>query len=299
LPSSLGLAFKAREIEELADVHFFRPLGMVFARGANALSLSPTAVTVGAMIAGAIGGALLYRDSLAPYGVALLVFHGVLDSSDGQLARMTGRTSELGRVLDGVAGYVTHAAIYLAIITANLSRGGDAAIVAWAIAAGVSNVVHAQMYDYHRTAYAAYVIAGTVRRRGRTGTATADVLLHGYEAAQRVLAGRHHEVEAALERRAADGVVREEDRALYRRCFYRPVRGWNAMGDNTRRYAIAVLTAAGRLDWFFLWLALPMNALFGALWIWQQRADRTALIWLRESAGRADVSPTPTPESAG
>jgi hypothetical protein len=71
------------------------------------------------------------------------------------------------------------------------------------------------------------------------------------------------------------------------------------MGDNTRRYAIAVLTAAGRLDWFFLWLALPMNALFGALWIWQQRADRTALIWLRESAGRADVSPTPTPESAG
>jgi len=36
-PAAGGLAFKAREIEELADIWFFRPLGMVFALAARAM----------------------------------------------------------------------------------------------------------------------------------------------------------------------------------------------------------------------------------------------------------------------
>ncbi len=278
MPESAGLAFKAREIEEVADVYFFRPLGIVFARLARALRLSPTAVTLAAMAVGVLGGALLLDRRSWLLGFALIVFHGVLDSSDGQLARMTGQTSELGRVLDGVSGYATHVAIYIAIIAAS---GATPAIVAWAIAAGIANVVHAQMYDYHRTAYADYAIKGIVPERRGTGARSADMLLRAYEGMQRIVAGSHHDVEAAIAGRAGRSGspqrVREDDRAAYRALFYRPVRGWNIMGDNTRRYAIGVLGAIDRLEWFFVWLVVPMTAIFAIVWTWQARADRRFL----------------------
>jgi len=55
------------------------------------------------------------------------------------------------------------------------------------------------------------------------------------------------------------------------------VRGWNVLGDNTRFYAIGVLAALGRPDWFFMFVLVPMNAAFAALWLWQARADRRFL----------------------
>jgi len=55
------------------------------------------------------------------------------------------------------------------------------------------------------------------------------------------------------------------------------VRGWNVLGDNTRFYAIGVLAAIGRPDWFFTFVLIPMNAAFAALWLWQLRADRRFL----------------------
>jgi hypothetical protein len=82
---SSRLAFKAYEIEELADVHFFRPLGMIFARAARVLRLTPTTVTLVGAAVGMAGGALLSSERLALGGFALLIFHGILDSSDGQL----------------------------------------------------------------------------------------------------------------------------------------------------------------------------------------------------------------------
>ena len=100
---------------------------------------------------------------------------------------------------------------------------------------------------------------------------------------QRALSGRHARVEALIAARAgstANGVVRHEDRARYRSCFYGPVRGWNAMGDNTRFYAIGVLAWVHHLDWFFAFVLLPMNAVFALLWLWQARADRRFLAGL-------------------
>jgi hypothetical protein len=277
LPPSAALAFKAQEIEELADVYFFRPVGMVFARGAQALRLSPTAVTLAGTAVGVLGGVMLYEPRLALPAFVLIVLHGVLDSSDGQLARMTGRTSELGRVLDGAAGYVTHVAIYLAIGAGALMHGASPSIWLLAIGAGVANVIHAQLYDYHRSAYAAAAIKGVVEGSVGTGHPAGDIVLRTYEAAQRWLAGPHQQVERALAARSADGCVRTGDRALYRECFYWPVRGWNVMGDNTRFYVVGILALAGRLEWFFLWQLVPMNVLLAGLWLWQSRADRRFL----------------------
>jgi hypothetical protein len=291
LRESARLAYKAYEIEELVDVYFFRRLGVLVAHAARLGRLTPNQVSVVAAIAGVAGGALLFHPRTALAGFGLLILHGVIDSADGQLARMTNRTSEIGRVLDGISGYVTHAAIFLAIALGEIDRGAGWGTLAVAALAGGCTAIQAQLYDYHRNSYAEVAVKGLAPaapgrepaddRRPRTGLFR---LLAVYEWTQRRVAGLHPEVEAAIAGRSEGGRVRPEDRDRYRALFYRPVRGWNLLGDNVRRYAVGLLVTAQRLDWFFGFILLPMNAVAAAMWWWQRRADRRFLAAVR--AGR-------------
>lgn len=275
----MALAYKAYEIEEFVDIYFYRRLGYLVALAARVARLSPNAVTVIAGVIGAAGGALLAWPGLAPAGVGLLVLHGVVDSADGQLARMTGRTSELGRILDGLAGYATHTALYLALAALVVRDGGGAAALALTAVSALCTAVQAQMYDYHRTAYAAFVLKGRVpvelmapSTPGLLGGAAA-----AYAGAQRALLGLHRTVERAIAERADGGAVREADRSAYRACFYRRVIGWNLLGDNVRRYTIAACVLAGHPTWFMAVTLGPLNAVTAVLWWAQQRADRRFL----------------------
>jgi phosphatidylglycerophosphate synthase len=272
---------KSSEIAELADVYFFHPLGFHLARLAAALRMTPTQVTIIGALVGIAGGAMLYDEHLGLWAFAVLILHGIIDSADGQLARITGQVTELGKVLDGGAGYVTHAAIYLAIAAGVLHRGGSSTILLWMGLAGMASVAHAQMYEYHRTAYTSVVGDGRVPRQEPAKVAPwLRGFYRGYLFMQRSLIGLHAEVEAVLARRAIAGVVRDEDRISYRRQFYAPVRGWNLLGDNTRFYAIGVLACFHRIDLFFAFILLPMNLAFLALWLWQRRADQRFLVTL-------------------
>jgi hypothetical protein len=278
-PSAQGLAFQAREIEELADVYFFRPLGILIARPAAALGLTPIQVTLFSLLLGLAGGVLLYDERLALLGFALLIIHGIFDSADGQLARLTNQASELGRVLDGVSGYFVHAAIYLAIAFGVVHRGGSETIFVWMFLAVFANVAQAQMYDYHRHHYVLIVVRGHFIRDDPAKISAPLIrwIYERYLVVQAALNGLHGDVEAAIAARATNGVVRQEDRLRYRQCFYSPVRGWNLLGDNIRFCAIGILACLHRLDLFFAFLFLPMDAALIALWFWQRQADRRFL----------------------
>ncbi len=275
------LAFKAIEIEELTDIFFFRPCGWIIARGARVLGLTPTHLSILRAITGIAGGALLYNESPGLLSFVLLILSEIIDSSDGQLARMTGQITELGRVFDGVGDYVAHGAIYIAIAAGIIHRGGSSSVLVWMLLAGLSNAIQSQMYDYHRTAYV------TVMSEGRApGHDPAKVpswirwLYSGYLMMQRWLIGPHARVEAALAVRSVNGRVREEDRVRYRECFYRPVHGWNILGSNTGLYALGVLIWLHRVDLFLIFILLPMNLALIALWFWQRTADRKFLAGL-------------------
>jgi hypothetical protein len=155
-----GLAFKAIEIEELADIFFFRPCGWLIARGARTLGTTPTHLSMARAVTGIAGAALLYGPNPGLLSFALLILSETIDSADGQLARMTGNFTELGRVFDGVGDYVAHAAIYIAIAAGMIHRGGSSLILVWMLLAGTSNAIQSQMYDYHRTAYVTVVKDG-------------------------------------------------------------------------------------------------------------------------------------------
>jgi len=277
-----GLAFKALEIEELADVYFFRPLGFIAARLAAALRMTPTQVTILSTVVGVVGGALLCDQRCALLGFALLIAYSIFDSADGQLARLTGRVTELGRVLDGVGGYVTHAAIYIGIIAGLVQRSDTRPTLVWAALAAIANVAQAQMYEFHRHHYATIVVKGLVLQDDPAKIPSGWIkwLYRCYIALQRSLNGLHVDVESVIAARSNAGVVSSEDRNRYRNCFYWVVRGWNLLGDNTRFYAIGVLAWLHRIDLFFIFILVPMNVTLVGLWLWQRRADRKFLAGL-------------------
>lgn len=275
MAASAGLAYKAYEIEELVDVYFFRRFGYLLARVARLARLTPNAVSVLAAAFGVAGGVLLYSPRTALAGFVLLILHGIADSADGQLARMTNQASVLGRTLDGLSGWVTHVAMYVALLMGLLALGGGSSAVWWALAAGVSTAIHAQLYEYHRSAYARLVVSGRAEAfaQGRGAEGWAARLLGSYEATQERLAGRHGAVERRIVARARDGRVADADRGRYRALFYWPTRGWNLLGDNMRRFAVGACAWAGHLDWYFPFVVGPMNLVLAVMWLWQYRVD--------------------------
>lgn len=86
-------AYKSFESEGFMDAYFYRPAGALFALAGKRLSLSPNHLTMASLLTGVMGAALFYWDRWMWPGVGLIILSGILDASDGQLARMTGSSS--------------------------------------------------------------------------------------------------------------------------------------------------------------------------------------------------------------
>ena len=113
----LAATFKSQDTEEWLDIHFTRPLGLLWANFFNFFGIHPNVVTILSIFLGAAAGVMFYFDNMTYtiIGILLLVWANLYDSADGQLARMTGKKTRWGRILDGFAGDVWFVAIYVAI----------------------------------------------------------------------------------------------------------------------------------------------------------------------------------------
>ena len=114
----LKVSFKSEDTEEWLDVWFTRPIGLVFALLWNKLGIHPNVITIVSFFLGAAAGWMFHYTDLLHnvYGVVLLMFANFCDSTDGQMARLSGKKTLLGRVLDGFSGDVWFFCIYVAIV---------------------------------------------------------------------------------------------------------------------------------------------------------------------------------------
>jgi phosphatidylglycerophosphate synthase len=111
---ALGRSRKQRHGSELLCEHVFRPAAHVVVLALAPLRVPPPAVAAGSGAAGLGAAVELARGHLL--AAALLVqLKTVLDNSDGQLARLTGRTSAFGRYLDSELDLVVNAALFAAL----------------------------------------------------------------------------------------------------------------------------------------------------------------------------------------
>ena len=101
----LQASFKSNDTEEWLDVHFTRPIGLVFALFWNRLGVHPNVITILSIFLGVGAGWMFHYSDLAHniWGVVLLMFANFCDSTDGQMARLTGKKTLIGRMLDGLS----------------------------------------------------------------------------------------------------------------------------------------------------------------------------------------------------
>ena len=147
----LESTLKSLDTEEFIDIHFYRPLGYRWALLFERMGISPNAVTVAGIFIGIAAGICFYYPSptINVIGMLLLVWANMYDSADGQLARMTGQKSPLGRILDGFCGDVWFFVIYVAICLRLMPVWGGW-IWLMAVVTGAFHGKQAAMADYYR-----------------------------------------------------------------------------------------------------------------------------------------------------
>ena len=156
----LQVSMKSEDTEEWLDVYFTRPIGLVFALFWNRFGIHPNVITILSIFLGIGAGWMFhYTDFLHNlYGVLLLMFANFCDSTDGQMARLTGKKTLIGRILDGFSGDVWFASIYIGIVVRLWPQNIPGTEVPWgffglllaAVAGFLFHAKQSSLADYYR-----------------------------------------------------------------------------------------------------------------------------------------------------
>jgi len=165
-------SLKSIETENYVDLWFYRPIGFRIAKALRNTGITPNTITVISIFVGAAAGPLFYYNNLLLniLGITCLIIANILDCVDGQLARITGIKSEIGRILDGIAGDIWFAMIYI-FLALRLARDygscqipflDNSQIYTWvffipAVLSAISHLVQANITDYYKTLHLFFV----------------------------------------------------------------------------------------------------------------------------------------------
>ena len=259
---------RPRELQDWLNYYLYHPLAWRLARLLAPTPLTPNMVSViGGLFVVAAG--IVYAQPWgwqgALLGMALHMTWHVVDGADGDLARLTGRSSPVGELVDGVCDYASHIVVYL-ILGWLLSHqiGG----LGWAamLAAGVSHIVQANHVEVQRRQYQWWVyrvpwLRNTHHGETRTGGFGFSSLVTGYLRLASGMTPDALRIDAAVA--AADGEPAALDRIA---AAVRPeavpllaLLKW--LGPNPRAIVLGVAMLAGSPMWFFLYQAVVLNLL--------------------------------------
>ncbi|MBR1541308.1 MAG: CDP-alcohol phosphatidyltransferase family protein [Bacteroidaceae bacterium] len=244
-------SLKSADTEEWIDLVFYRPIGFRWALFFQKLGVTPNAVTIVSIFLGVAAGVMFYFQSLSLniIGMSLLVWANSYDSADGQLARLTGQKSELGRILDGVSGDCWFVSIYVAICL-RLMPEWNWTIFLVAFWAGYFHSKQAAMADYYRNIHLFFL-------KGRQGSELDNsrqqrviyerlswkddfikklfqFFYKNYTAGQEHFTPCFQRFFTALKEKYADGVAPVEVRNLFRQKSLPLMKYTNILSFNTR-----------------------------------------------------------------
>lgn len=154
-------SLKSLETENYIDRVFYRPVGFRIAWSLRNTGITPNTITVISIVVGMMGAWSFYYDSIwmTLLGIAGLVTANILDCVDGQLARLTGIKSKIGRILDGMAGDLWFITLYTAIALRMYDASGHWIFIVGAVLSMMSHLVQAAVTDLYKT-FHLWVIGG-------------------------------------------------------------------------------------------------------------------------------------------
>lgn len=153
--TTLHETFKSSDTEEFIDIYFYRKIGFAVAKLSARMKIRPNTITIISIFWGvAAGHLMMYNDLwLNLAGIASLMIANILDSADGQLARMTNNKTRLGRILDGLAGNIWFISIYIHLGIRMQNAGFDSWIWLLGAITGLCHVFQAAIADYYRNGH--------------------------------------------------------------------------------------------------------------------------------------------------
>ena len=286
--SRVQSTYKAREVEGVLDLYFYRPIGFRLAEWFAQLKMTPAAVSLLAGLSGVIAGHLYYYRDLRVniVGMVLHVCSNALDNADGQLARLTQTESRKGRVIDSVADHLVFLSIYLNLVLRCLAEGFSPAIWCLALAAGISHALQGAAADYFRSTYLYFVANGA-----RAGIDSSSGLRSEYRSwswrqrpwdklllalylnftrQQEMLAPRLKQLcgtASELFQSQIPGWLEQR----YRDSTGQMFKWWGLLMTNSRMLILFALLFMGQPVYYFWFELLPLNLLFIYLLIRQEK----------------------------
>ena len=291
-PSTIEATYKAREVEGVLDLYFYRPIGFRLARLFAKLKMTPAAVTWLGGLLGVIAGHLYYYRDLRTnvIGMALHVCANALDNADGQLARLTHREDRDGRIIDSIADHLVFLSIYVHLTLRYLVAGSSPAICLLALAAGISHALQGAAADYYRSSYLYFVTD-----RAGTGSDSSSVLRSNYRELtwrtkpwNKLLLAlylnftRQQELLSPHLRRLRDtaGQLFHSEIPNWLRTRYRNLaspmfKWWSLLMTNTRMLVLFVLLLIGQPIWYFWFELTLLNLLLVYLIVRQEHMAKS------------------------
>ncbi|MBA3056237.1 MAG: CDP-alcohol phosphatidyltransferase family protein [Sphingomonadales bacterium] len=271
---------RPRELQDGLNHHIYHPLAWQLARQLAHTPLTPNMVSViggGFVVAAAVAYAQpawlhLAWPLSALLGMALHMTWHVVDGADGDLARLTGRSSPVGEMIDGLCDYSSHIVLYVTlgwVLSLGSGPGGGGAGWVWMWAAGISHIVQSNHVEVQRRQYQWWVygtewIRNSHKADSATGRSVFGVIVSTYLRLASGMTPHALRVDAAV--MAAQGnparlqairaAVLAEAPPLLRLC--------KVLGPNPRAIVLGLSMLAGSPVWYFLYQAVVLNLLLAA-----------------------------------
>ncbi|HEX9283515.1 MAG TPA: CDP-alcohol phosphatidyltransferase family protein [Gemmatimonadales bacterium] len=277
------LSHKGQAVEEWADLHFFRPIGIRIARALLPTGISADQVTLWSLLIGLVAGHLFaYTDHWTNLiGFALFIVSDIFDSADGQLARLRGTSTRFGRALDGISDNLRFVNLYFHLIYRLIHAGWwpGALLVA---AAGLAHTYQSAAVDFVRNAFL-YIGVGNGGEldlpEDLAGAAGGSLLerfgarvYRDYVLRQSHLFPRSVKLIRLLRQTSVSEAFRAEYRA--RQAVVLPLCTW--LGQNIRFVLLGAAGVAGHIA-AFLWAEAVWMSLLLLVLLWIHEWNATAL----------------------
>jgi phosphatidylglycerophosphate synthase len=293
-PTTPETTYKAREVEGVLDLYFYRKIGFWLAQFFARLKMTPASVSLLGGLCGVIAGHLYFYRSLGTnvVGMALHVFANALDNADGQLARLTGRESREGRVIDSLADHLVFVSIYVHLALRYLIEGASPAICFLAVVAGISHALQGAAADYYRASYLYFVKgksfmdldSSVALRSDYQKLSWRDRPWHKFLLAlylnftrQQEMLSPHLKSLREISNRSFPHEIPEWFRARYQRSARPMFKLWGLLMTNTRMLLLFILLFIGQPVWFF-WIEVTVfNALLAYLIYRQENMSQSLL----------------------
>lgn len=296
-------AARRSELQDVLNARLYHPLSLRLARRLAETRITPDQVSVAGGLC-VIAAGLAYAAPggqgsgwpLAPLGGLLLhmTWH-VLDGADGDLARITGRTSPMGEIVDGLCDYLGHIVLYILLAIFLAAQTG-----AWgwwlAIAAGLSRIVQANYYETQRRLYQWRVYGtpwiGSARPMGSAGgpqsrRTAVSWLVSCYLCLADSMVSPMDRTDAALRAAARDPARLERTRQSVRDALLGSVRQSAMLGANWRTIFLGLSMLAGSPLYYFVFEAALLNLALALAMLRQREAARRLEAFFGGEAERA------------